>query len=352
MIVLYLSCFEPQKPANEIAQQELAELDKMVKNPQQSSRICAKTTFSAVKKQCEKLKNRPHLYNNRPSQKGATNRLPTSYKSPLWEVKPNKNRCSDGNYDCHLQAAKQENTQQGRAAQCLAISNATWRSECFFEVAEQGLIQKKLSYAESADLCSLSSPFLYNCLQHLSIVLAEQQKTLKAYARAGTEINSFWKERDKKVLTKMEDIYWSTAMEMFYSNHHTIDQTPFQTLPAHAHPHIWAGISRKIVKTTKEKQTLEEWTQDLQKVYVGEKNIKFSEKNPPRDQRRPQFPQNKRSSFKQVIYSEAHTRILGENITEEIQISLLYSSALYKKFSDWREEAKNSTSPRIQEMLK
>ena len=363
MMIFFLSCSELQSPVNskeivsqetmvDTTQQELAELNDMLKNPQKSKIICQKTTFPAVQQQCKRIQNRPHLYNHNPSQKGGSNHLQSPYKSPLATTEPSKEGCSNGNYPCILQQALKATTQQERAAECLAVSNSTWRSECFFETAEQGLLQKKLSYAESADLCSLTTPFLYNCLQHLSIVLAEQQKTLSDYRLAGDKMNDFWADRDKKILQKMSDIYWSTAMEMYYSKQHLISNEPFQTLPKNAHPHIWAGISRKVVRHSRKKKTLQEWTDDLKKVFHGEKKLTFSKKSPANNHRRPLFPKNIQSSYQQVIYSEEHTRILGTNIEEEIQISLLYSSALYNRFSNWKEEAKSLSSPRVQESIK
>jgi hypothetical protein len=353
---LFLICFactqQESDPTSNMIEEELLALEQLLHSPEQSVQICDKTTNPSILKQCTKLKSRPHLYKVKEST--GNKRKTTAYKSPLSETSVSTKPCSSNVFECRIAYAKRATTQEGRAAECLALpTKSVWQAECFFETAEEGLKQKKLSYTDAAELCTLSDRFQYNCLQHLSVNKAELDRSLTEYKEGAQQIHEYWQKRDIGLSTKMQQIYWITAMEFFYAKSKILNHQPFQILPKQAHPHIWAGLTQEIVKRSTTSKTLSEWTEILLLLHEGKKSISLSTIKNQRQKQRVQVPYKKnKTSFPMVLYIEEHKRVLGETPEEEIQICLIRAAQIHKRFPSWINEAKKSSSLRIQASAK
>ena len=337
-------------PPNEQSLQELIELEAILESPEKAAEICQKTKIPGVIKQCSKIKQRPHLYMNSKNKQSTHQKRTLSYKSPLRST-PAKSNCPQDNYSCMLQAAHDASAQAERTGQCRSIKNKVWQAECFFEVAEEGFKKKKLSYTEAADLCTFSQDFVCSCLQHLSLLMVDHARNLQTHTRHASEIRSFWKTREANIGRDMEGIYWVTALDIFMSSQTRFDNQVFTELPVEAHPHIWSAMARKIVHTQTQKKSLAQWTERLISWKEGKTVLTFARQRQNVHIKGTKNMGRKNTSFKTVMYSEDHDRILGQNTEEEIQISLLISAKIYQKCLEWLNEAKTSNSSRVKATL-
>ena len=332
-----LSCSEK----NETDQSEYQLLDRLRESPEQTKKICSETTNEAVLEQCKKIVRRPHLY----KEKMIKHKRTGKYKSPLEAIDPSSTKCTENVVICRTKNALKAQTQELRVAECKSLNRAIWKNECLFETAERGLHKNKLSYSEAAELCSISGSLVYNCLQHLSIVLADRYKTIEDSKNGMREIEDHWSSRDVGQSKKMKTIFWMTFIEMYINNKTEIEHNIFTQTESDLHPHIWAALTKRILETSEQDNTLEERSTSLLDLYNGKKSIRIKRalstikpmniKKPT-----PTFPED----YKSVQYLGEHKRVLGKTVKEEIEICYIMAAYTLQNHISLIEEAKNSPS--------
>ena len=299
---------------------EFDELESLRKSPEQTEIICSKTTSRVLLEQCKKMKKRPHLYEKNTKDKHR------NYDSPFQSTPSSSSTCTENIVQCRTNNAKKAQTQKERVAECNALTTI-WKSECLFETAEESLKRKSITYADAAELCTLSGSLIHKCLQHLSIVYAEHFRNINASLSGSKHINDFWKSRDIGQSRKMKSIYWMIFLEIYLNEKNTLDNSIFKKIPTENHPFVWAAITNKIVRDSQRKISLQDRTSSLKDFYHGRKNLRFTIKKPSKRQMKHRvFIPTNLPDVQTVPYLDDQNRILGSTIEEEIQICLLLSA--------------------------
>lgn len=323
---------------------EFTALEQLRENPEKTTLICATTTSRVLMEQCKKINSRPHLYKK--SSKGKNRH--GKYSSPLGNTQESTTTCTSNIVQCRTQKAKQAKSQQERVSECVALKKNIWKYECLFETAETGLKNKSLTYAQSAELCTLAGELSHNCLQHLSIVFAEHFQSLDDGVSGAKQIERYWKAREIGQSKQMKTIYWFTFLELFLNRTNTIDNSIFHKLPKSLHPLIWATITKKIIRDTQQEIPLEERTTSLQAFYNGKRSLRFPSKfSTKRHHRLAIKSSNRQAEFPVVAYFDEQKRVLGSTTSEEIQICLIMAAQSLNKHAYLIEEALKSTSKRV-----
>ena len=337
---MLLSCSE--RTSKE--ESEYVLLERLRESPEQTKKICLESKNKAVLAQCKKMQQRPHLYKEKKNEQIGHKK----YNSPLESIPASRKACSDNIVRCRTGNALIANSQKERVAECKSLERAIWKSECLFETAEVGLQKNKLSYAESAELCSLSESLVYNCLQHLSIALADRHTTIHDAKKGMKTIESYWQAKDIGQSKKMKTIFWMTFIEMYINKKTKIEQEIFTLTDTSLHPYIWAVLTKRILETSKQRKSLTTRTQSLLDLYHGKKSILLSKNTSHKKQRltKKRFPKLS-SDILTVMYHGEQKRVLGETAQEEIEICFIMAAFALQKHLFLIKDAMQSSSPLV-----
>ena len=326
-------------------EREYVLLERLRESPEQTKKICSETKNQAVLELCKKMQQRPHLYKEKESEQNGHKK----YNSPLDSIPASRTSCSDNIVRCRTGNALNADTQNERVAECKSLENTIWKNECLFETAEVGLQKNRLSYAESAELCSLSESLVFNCLQHLSIVLADRYKTLHDAKQGMEEIESYWKTKDIGQSKKMKTIFWMTFIEIYINKNTKLNQDLFTLTETSLHPHIWAALTKRILETSKKNTNLATRSQSLLDLYHGTKSIRL-QKNTSHHKRiisKKKIPAFSSDDYVTVLYQGEQKRVLGETTQEEIEICFIMASFTLQKHLFLISDATKSSSPLV-----
>ena len=344
LIFIFLSILLSCSERTTKEESEYALLDKLRESPEQTKKLCKESKNQAVLAQCKKMQQRPHLYKEKKREQTGHK----TYNSPLESTPASQKACTDNIVRCRTGNARNANSQEERVAECKSLERAIWKSECLFETAEAGLQRNKLSYAESAELCSLSESLVYNCLQHLSIVLADRYTTIHDAKKGMSKIETYWQAKDVGQSKKMKTIFWMTFIEMYINKKKKIEQDIFTLTDPSLHPYIWAALTKRILDTSKQKKSLTTRTQSLLDLYHGKKSILLHKNTSHQKQRisKKRYPKPT-SDIVTVRYHGEQKRVLGETAQEEIEICFIMAAFGLQKHLFLIKDAMQSSSPLV-----
>ncbi|MEC7983826.1 MAG: hypothetical protein VX278_01600 [Myxococcota bacterium] len=340
-----LGCQEADTPQSN-AEAEIAELSDLISNPDSFREKCKKTQSQIVKERCRTLAQRPHLFEENPNTAKAPHNNPKASTPTRKDIAPSSASCRPGESESHCreQRAVEAGSLDDAISECLRVSSKVWQYECFFNVAERRLQKRPDRYGESAELCSRSGKFAYNCYQHLSINMAGQsQKQWNKSQKKALQITNYWDKTNKRFGEEMKDIYWSTEIEIYLSKRQVLNNHLFEQLPKDAHPHVWSHISMQFLLRGSTECTLAECTDQLTKLFEGEATIPLERPKQAARMRKPSHRIRLRESetVKRIHYMHNGTRVLGNDTTEEIQISLLAAARHTETKKEWFVEAQD-----------
>ena len=351
LILGFLSCSqkEAQVEVSPEAEEEYLSLEKLRQNPEQTKEICSKTTNPAVLEQCTKINKRPHLYKATDIEKNRS----TKYDSPLESVSPSSTQCQSNVVKCRTGKARIARTQEERVAECKSLGRKIWQHECLFETAESGLRESKLPYSQAAELCTLTGRLTYNCLQHLSIALADQNNTLRDSKRVIKTIESYWQNRDRGQSQKMKIIFWMIFIEMYINKKTEISQSIFTDTDSDLHPYIWAALTKAILETSAHQKTLEERSNSLLELHQGLKSIRLPVKPTHSKQKVahkmiPRFTKE----YNTVLYFGEQRRVLGSTVKEDVELCFVMAAYILQKHQYLITEAVHHPSKTVSTVAK
>lgn len=140
------------------------------------------------------------------------------------------------------------------AAACNAISDRTWRAECYFQAAEAGVKGKGEQPGEAVGLCLGASTFAGRCLTHVLRELGTRAPRAGAADREGWDIIVKAQEASTRALSVQDPPLaasfrgqlWAYSARFSYAQDLTVTLAPLDLLPEEAAPHVRAAAAWRV----------------------------------------------------------------------------------------------------------
>lgn len=236
-------------------------------HPGEAKPLCDLLPEGDPRQACHTRNMRPHLQQVevRSTAKASTDqdsdghgfRIQRAIPSPWERVSPQAADCAVEERSCQNEAARQRAARgdlEGAAASCAALSDATWRAECYFQAAEAASQQPGAAGGQAVSLCLGAASFAGRCLSHLVRNLGTQapraasgdttrwQALVEAIA-AGRETLA---DADADLAEQYEGQAWAYALRFAYSQESEVNAAPLDVLPEPAFPHVRAAMAWRL----------------------------------------------------------------------------------------------------------
>lgn len=233
-------------------------------------RLCRELTDPSTRAYCEKLAQRPHLFEPpRPQTRtrraaggpADTELLPlTPAHTAMADVpEADLSRCREGEAGSSCaarlaEAAAREGMLDPAASRCNAIEAEKLRWECRFSAAEQAVRRHGVKVLEPAvDLCLVSGDYTAHCLAHLADRLGERAPAATEdsgwapIAEAAARFAAAVGTADPTLAPLAESRVWSVATAESWRRAPHVDGRPLDHLPEAAAPHARAALAYELV---------------------------------------------------------------------------------------------------------
>lgn len=276
--------------------------------PGKTGQLCSTLPMGPGRERCQKLNERPHLWQiavtsrsdqdasapqpTAPPAPGAeeqrmetdeetpevrrTLRPSVSVGSPWADLQPRVVPCEGAQKLCQTEAAwsaAMAGDAPAAEAACRGIDAPKWAYECIFQSAE--MLQQTLRADRAADaigLCLAATPYVNNCLLHLSRRLAalappagsEDAADWAPLLTAATETHARIAAQDADLAKRFRDRLLAEALRFAYDGAPSVTGLPFDRLPPEATPHIHAAaIWRLLSLEGSQGRDLAEWLERI-----------------------------------------------------------------------------------------
>ena len=238
-----------------------------IAHPGEAAPLCDLLIGSVEQQSCRDRNQRPHLKDiqvdgnsaSAPPADEESTGLPLSgaLPSPWSGLTPERVSCASEARVCQADEARSRAAAgrlEGAASACLAISEAQWQAECFFQAAEAASRSPGKAGGEAVSLCLGSSSYTARCLSHLvrqigtsappaSIVERGRWQAVSDAIAAATGILG---PLDAALARAFEGQGWAYALRFAYVGEDQPNGAPLAFLPEAAAPHVRAAVAWRL----------------------------------------------------------------------------------------------------------
>ncbi len=259
-----------------------------VAHPGEAIALCDLLSGTQEQQACLNRNRRPHLQDVKLTGSGnaATEeeeddhglQLTRPIPSPWADVQPDTVPCTVEARVCQTEEAQRRAAAgelERAAAACAALTEPTWKAECFFQAAESGAHNQSLVAGQAVGLCLGASSYAGRCLSHIVRQLGTFAPRASGAEKGRwpllTEIITLGRAQleagDPTLAVAFEHQAWAYALRFAYVRDFTVTAVPLDHVPANAAPHVRAALAWRLWSLEgMQDRSLAEWQARLSAV--------------------------------------------------------------------------------------